>query len=151
MRRRPVAALSAPLLVCAVLLGAGCGASAPTADDGPTTTDDRPAAPAAGSFVTTIEAPEDAVEVPPAETVTTPEVESVPPPTMEWVSVEDCETVEAILRWIGQKDSGGEDSARSLVDNLGSGSKIRVSDRKYRTVAWLGGGIEGTGTCDFRR
>jgi hypothetical protein len=64
----------------------------------------------------------------------------------KWVSVEDCEGVEAI---IAAAEAGRLPDAREQVirARLGRESKIKLTEDGL--IAWLGGGREGTGTCSF--
>jgi len=60
------------------------------------------------------------------------------------VAIEDCEAVEAILDSLGADEA----SARSIVAELGAGSKIKIDEDG--TMAWLGGGMPGTVPCGLQ-
>ena len=80
-----------------------------------------------------------------AATTSTPTQQARAPVPDGWASIEDCQAVEAILNSLG----GAEAEARAFLTdlNLGHDSKIRLQEDG--TIAWLGGGKEGTGTCSF--
>jgi N-acetylglucosamine kinase-like BadF-type ATPase len=114
MRRRFVTALAALLLVVCPALTTGCGASS-----NPASAD----AVAASSSVAAGQAP------------------AVPG---KWVSIEDCEAVQAIVAAVKADSRPG---AWRLIAELGSGSQIQLAEDG--TIAFLGGTREGTGTCSF--
>ena len=64
----------------------------------------------------------------------------------QWVSIEDCDAVEAILT---TAEAGRLPNARTTLAqlNLGRDSKVRLTEDGM--IAWLGGGPEGTATCNF--
>jgi hypothetical protein len=64
----------------------------------------------------------------------------------EWVSIENCDAVEAIL---AAAEAGKLPNARTTLAHLrlGRESKIRLTEDGM--IAWLGGGPEGTATCNF--
>ena len=117
MRRSLVTALAASLVLGGAVIASGCGAS----EANNASADAR------------------------AATRSTPTQQARAPVPDGWVSIEDCQAVEAILNSLG----GAEAEARAfLIDlNLGRDSKIRLQEDG--TIAWLGGGKEDTGTCSF--
>jgi PASTA domain-containing protein len=62
----------------------------------------------------------------------------------QWVSIEDCEAVEAIVAAVEPASQAG---ARRLLSDLGNQSDVQLTDDG--TIAFLGGGPEGTGSCSF--
>ena len=64
----------------------------------------------------------------------------------EWVSIEDCDAVEVIL---ATAEAGKLPNARTTFTHLrlGRDSTIRLTEDGM--IAWLGGGPEGTATCNF--
>jgi hypothetical protein len=64
----------------------------------------------------------------------------------KWVSIENCDAVEAIL---AAAEAGRLPEARTTFAhlNLGRESEIRLTEDGM--VAWLGGGPDGTATCNF--
>jgi len=118
MRRRPTAVLAASLLLC-VILAAGCGGSDSEAD--------APAPRPQAAATTTSAAHETSASVPEG-----------------WVSIEDCEGVDAILRSLPN-----EAEARAFLQEQDFGRETKIKREDDGTFAWLGGGVEGTGTCDF--
>jgi hypothetical protein len=62
----------------------------------------------------------------------------------KWVSIQDCKAVEAIMATV---EAGGQPDVRKTFTEMALGSQSQIQLTEDGTIAFLGGGREGTATC----